>query len=174
LTLARDNFTLERASRALALCEDRAAVETLTRELVARFPTATLTTRIQLPVAGAALALRRREPARAVQLLDPVKPYDRAPSSEFWPEYLRGQAYLQLKDGRAAGAQFQDIVEHRGAAPTSALYPLAHLGLARASVATGDLVRARTAYQAFFSLWKNADSEIQPLGEARAEYARLQ
>ncbi len=67
-------------------------------------------------------------PARALELLDPVKPYDHAPASEFWPAYLRGQAYLQLKDGRAAGVQFRGHPEHRGEAPTSPLYPLAHLG----------------------------------------------
>jgi hypothetical protein len=54
------------------------------------------------------------------------------------------------------------------------LYPLAHLGVARAAALTGDVVRARTSYEQLFSLWNGADSALQPLNEARREYARLQ
>jgi hypothetical protein len=46
--------------------------------------------------------------------------------------------------------------------------------LARASAAGGDLAGARTAYQDFLALWKNADSDIPILKEAKAEYAKLQ
>jgi hypothetical protein len=126
-----------------------------------------------LPVIAAALALERREPSRALELLEPVKAYDHAPSSEFWPAFLRGQAYLRLRDGRAASAEFRSIVDRRGQAPTSALYPLAHLGLARASLIAEDPACARGAYEAFLALWKDADEAVSPLAEARAEYARL-
>jgi tetratricopeptide (TPR) repeat protein len=173
LELSRDNFTLERAARTLALCEGGGQASALARELASRFSDAALTTRIQLPVIDAALALRRGEPARAVELLDIVSPYDHAPSSEFWAPYLRGQAYLQLKDGHAAGAAFEGILRHRGEAPTSPLYPLAHLGVARAAALTGDVAGARTSYERLFSLWNDADSTLQPLNEARLEYARL-
>jgi tetratricopeptide (TPR) repeat protein len=173
LELGRDNFTIERASRALALCAVGGGAPELSVELASRFPSATLTRRIQLPVTAAALALGREEPARAIQLLDPVKPFDHAPVSEFWPSYLRGQAYLQSKDGRSAGIQFQDILDHRGVAPTSPLYPLAHLGLARAAAMAGDVDRARQAYDSFFALWNGADPTLPPLQQARAEYGRL-
>jgi tetratricopeptide (TPR) repeat protein len=172
LELSRDNFTLERANRTLAMCgADEGAG--LSGELADRFPSATVTTRIQLPVAAAAFALRRGEPARVLEILDPVKPYDWAPASELWPPYLRAQAYLSLKDGGAASAQFRAILEHRGRAPTSPLYPLAQLGLARAAALAGEVDEARTAYQGFFALWTGADSGLQPLEEARAEFARL-
>jgi tetratricopeptide (TPR) repeat protein len=173
LDLARDNFTLERASRTLALCDAGNEASRLSDELATRFSTATLTTRIQLPVTAAAVALQRREPARALELLEPVKPYDHAPASEFWPAYLRGQAYLQLKDGPAAGVQFRSILDHRGEAPTSALYPLAHLGFARAAALGGDAGGARTAYEGFLALWDDADPNLLPLKEAREEHARL-
>ena len=172
LELGRDNFTLERASRALALCAAGGASE-LSAELASRFPSATLTRRIQLPVTAAALAVGRGESARAIELLDPVKPFDHAPVSEFWPTYLRGQAYLHAKDGRSAAIQFQNILDHRGVAPTSPLYPLAHLGLARAAAMVGDVGRARQAYDSFFALWNGADPTLQPLQQARAEYGRL-
>jgi tetratricopeptide (TPR) repeat protein len=173
LGLARDNFTLERAGRALALCDASGEASRVSGELAGRFSTATLTTRIQLPVIAAAYAVRRGESARALELLDPVKPYDHAPASEFWPSYLRGQASLQSKDGRTAAAQFQSILDHRGEAPTSPLYPLAHLGLARAAALTGDIDKARKAYEDFLALWHGADAGLQPLIEARQEHARL-
>jgi hypothetical protein len=109
-----------------------------------------------------------------VKLLEPVRQYDHVPSAEFWPNYLRGLAKLGLKDGRGATAEFQQITNHRGEVPASMLLPLAHLGLARAATLAGDTAMARTVYDDFFALWKEADPALQPLNEARAEYARLQ
>jgi len=37
-----------------------------------------------------------------------------------------------------------------------------------------DTLKARTAYQDFFALWKDADPDIPVLKEAKAEYAKLQ
>lgn len=128
---------------------------------------------MSLPVTAAALALQHGEPARGLELLKPVGPYDHAPSAEFWPAYLRGQPYLQLKDGRAAGGQFQSILDHRGEVPTSMLYPLAYLGLARAATLTNDTEAAGKAYENIFTLWNEADSSLQPLKDARLERARL-
>jgi hypothetical protein len=127
-----------------------------------------------VPVIAAAHALRQGQAERAVDLLEAVKPYDRAPSAEFWPAYLRGGAYLQLNDGRAAAEQFETILRHRGEAPTSPIYPLAHLGVARAAALAGETEVARTSFEAFLSSWDGADSDILPLIEARAAYARLQ
>ena len=174
LALRRDNFTLERAGRTLALCgAERRATEILD-ELARRFPTATLTTRLHRPVILAAMALSRGDAARAVSELDPVRPFDHAPAAEFWPSYLTGLASLRMKDGRSAADAFRDIVNQRGEAPTSPLYGLAHLGLARASVQTNDQAEARKSYEAFFRLWKDADPDVPSLRQARAEYAQLQ
>ena len=71
--------------------------------------------------------------ARAIELLEPVKPYDHAPAAEFWPAYLRGVAYLGLKDGQRRRAQFQSIVDQRGAGADISAYALAQLGAARAA-----------------------------------------
>src|SRR4029077_6159821 len=94
-------------------------------------------------------------------------------AAEFWPASLRGLAYFQLKAGPAAAVQFQSIVDHRGEVPASLLYPLAHLGIARATALGNDTARARKAYEAFVALWRDADADLQPLKEARVEYARL-
>jgi eukaryotic-like serine/threonine-protein kinase len=173
LALSRDNATLERASRVLALCGAGGEALALSNDLAKRFPDATLTVRVSLPVTAAALAIQRGDPARGLELLEPVRPYDRAPSLEFWPAYLRGQVYLQLKDGQAARVQFRNILDHRGDVPGSMLYPLAHLGLARAAALTTDLETARTEYEQILTLWKDADADLQPLKDARLEQSRL-
>jgi eukaryotic-like serine/threonine-protein kinase len=54
------------------------------------------------------------------------------------------------------------------------LYPLAHLGLARALASGGDRADAHKAYLAFFVSWKDADPDLLPLKEAPLEFARLQ
>jgi hypothetical protein len=53
------------------------------------------------------------------------------------------------------------------------LYPLAHLGLARASALAGDAAKSRAAYQKFFTWWKDADSDLPILLEAKKEYEKL-
>ena len=173
LGLSRDNFTLARAARVLALCGEVAASSGLLTETAKKFPAATLTNRVLMPVAAATSALQRGDAQRTLQLLEPVRPYDRALVAEFWPEYLRGQSLLALKDGREAGAIFQSILDHRGEAPDSMLYALAHLGLARSATLVGDITRARRAYGEFLSLWKEADADLRLLQDARDELARL-
>ena len=128
---------------------------------------------MSLPVTAAAVAIGQGEPARGLALLEPVRRYDHTPSAGFWPAYLRGQAYLQLKDGRAAESEFQSIVTHRGEVPVSVLYPLAHVGLARAAMLNNETDKARKAYETFLALWSTADSDLQVLQNERLEYSRL-
>jgi hypothetical protein len=87
--------------------------------------------------------------------------------------YLRGQAFLSLKKGNEAAAEFQTIVDHRGWSALSYFYPLAQLGLARAAVLQGDTSTARKAYQDFFATWKDADADLSVLIDARKEYEKL-
>jgi hypothetical protein len=173
LALSRDNLTLERASRVLALCGAAAEASSLSSELAKRFPSATLTVHVALPVTAALLAIERADPARGVELLEPAKPYDHAASTEFWPLYVRGLAYLRLKNGPAAAVEFKGIVDHPGEVPGSILYPQARLGLARAAAMAHDTATARKQYEEVFAHWKDADPTLQPLKEARLEYSRL-
>jgi tetratricopeptide (TPR) repeat protein len=173
LGLSRDNISLERASRALTLCDAQREAATLVSELQRRYPDATLTNRVSLPVIAAVGAIRRSEWARALDILDAVSPYDHTPWSEFWPAYLRGQAHLGLKRAAEAAADFQSILDHRGESPISQLYPLARLGLARAIALGGQPEVAREAYDAFLTLWRDADAEVPLLREARLERDRL-
>ena len=88
--------------------------------------------------------------------------------------YLRGQAYLALRDGLAAEAEFKKILNHRGIVRTCETSALARLGLARAYVLQGNTSQAKAAYQDFLNLWKDADPDIPILNQAKAEYAKLQ
>jgi hypothetical protein len=171
LDWSRDNFTLERVTRTLALCGRD--VSDLTAELARRFPDATLTQRIHLRLVDAILAAGRGDTARALDRLATLVPLEVAPSAELWPGYLRGHVYLRLKDGARAGTEFQRVIERRSVSPTSVLYPLAALGAARAAALTGDAATARQQYQRLFDLWSAADPSLAPLADARREYAAL-
>jgi tetratricopeptide (TPR) repeat protein len=169
--LARNELVLTRGGLALALCGDAGQAQSLVEEVTKERPNDTLINSLSVPLVRAAIQLNRNNPAEAVQLLEPAKPYEAA--AEFWPQYLRGLAYLKLKSGNEAAAEFQKILDNRGQAPLSALYPLAHLGLARAAALTGDLSKSRKAYQDFLAIWKDADSDLPVLGEAKQEYEKL-
>jgi len=86
---------------------------------------------------------------------------------------VRAQAYLKQGNGAQATTEIREIIDHRGWYPLSPLYPLAHVGLARAAALSGDAVKARKAYQDFFALWKDADTTIPLLVAARQEYDKL-
>jgi hypothetical protein len=47
---------------------------------------------------------------------------------------------------------------------------LAHLQLGRALMMSGDQAQAKTEYDKFFSIWKDADPDIPVLIQAKAEY----
>jgi DNA-binding SARP family transcriptional activator len=55
---------------------------------------------------------------------------------------------------------------------------MAHLQLGRAYAMAGDTAKAKTAYQDFLALWKDADPDPDPdipiLKQAKAEYGKLQ
>jgi eukaryotic-like serine/threonine-protein kinase len=133
---------------------------------------------VQLPVIRAAIELQRGQSAKAVELLASASPYERA-----YPEavYLRGLAYLRLHKGVEAAAEFQKILDHKGASWASTwhfpnwglYYSISYVGLARASVLAGDTAKARRSFQDFFELWKDADQNLPILIEAKKDYAAL-
>ena len=126
----------------------------------------------------AAMALRSNEANKAVEALAPAAPYElghtnSAVTFALYPVYLRGEAYLKAKQGTAAAAEFQKILDHPGAVGNEPIGSLAHLGLGRAWTLAGGRGKAKSAYQDFFALWKNADPDVPILQQATAEYARL-
>jgi eukaryotic-like serine/threonine-protein kinase len=87
---------------------------------------------------------------------------------------VRGLADLLSHNGHESAAEFQKILDHREHRFDNQQGALARLALARAYPLSGEAAKARTAYQDFFALWKDADSDIPILKEAKAEYAKLQ
>ena len=87
---------------------------------------------------------------------------------------VRGEAYLVARQGVAAAAEFQKVIDHPGLVVNEPIGALAHLGLARAYALSHDSTRAKTEYQDFLLLWKDADPDIPILKQAKAEYVRLQ
>ena len=130
-----------------------------------------------LPTIRAAIKLHVNDPASAVEILQPVLKYDLAFSESsfdnLYPAYIRGLAYLQMRYGRLAAAEFQKLFDHPGIVGTRVTGALAHLQLARAEKMMGDQAAARKSYEDFLTLWKDADSDIPILKQAKAEYAKL-
>jgi hypothetical protein len=130
-------------------------------------------------MARSALALNSGNAQAALDALTAAAPYELGHTNEdftfaVYPVYFRGQAYLAEKNGDAAAAEFQKILDHAGVVGNEPIGALAHLGLGRACAVSGDSTKAKTAYQDFFALWKNADPDVPILKEAKAEYAKLQ
>jgi tetratricopeptide (TPR) repeat protein/predicted Ser/Thr protein kinase len=163
----------------LAICGDATHAEKLAVETSKLFPNGTIWNAVQLPEIRAAIELNRGQPVRSVELLVSAAPYERAHLATL---YLRGLAYLQLRKSAEATAEFQKIVNHKGANWASAwrypywgqFYSLAHLGLARSFALAGDTAQARKTFQDFFELWKDADADTPILQKATAEYKGLQ
>ncbi len=171
LSFEHNQVSLTRSSLALALCGEVAQAQSLVNELAKEYPHFTIVNEIWLPPTRAALELDRVNAAQAITELQAASRYEAA--GEFWPQYVRGLANLKLGKGAEAAVEFQKILASRGYAVLSPLYPLAHLGLARATVMQGDAAKARKAYEDFFALWKDADGDIPALIEAKKEYEKL-
>jgi eukaryotic-like serine/threonine-protein kinase len=170
---ARDPNAL--AAIALALASDAALAGRLADSLAKRFPEDTLVQFNYLPTIRAATALSGRNPGQAIVALQVAAPYELGEIvCLLCPVYVRGEAYLAAHQGPAAAAEFQKIIDHPGLAGNNIIGALAHLGIGRAYALSGDTAKARTAYQDFLTLWKDADPDIPILKEAKAEYAKLQ
>ena len=132
-----------------------------------------------LPTIKAAIELNGNNSAQAVVFLEAAAPYELGDPPQLqlgtmYPVYIRGQAQLMAHSGAAAATEFQKFLDHRGITLNFPLGALAHLGLARAYALSGDTAKAKTAYNDFFALWKDADPDIPILVTAKAEYAKLQ
>jgi eukaryotic-like serine/threonine-protein kinase len=174
------------AALALARAGHTAGAEKLAAELDKAFPLDTLVQRYWLPTIRAAVALERKDPNGAVELLKEPSAIEIGTPCivvVLAPVYVRGEAYLALGDGQRAAKEFQKFIDHRGVVGNRLWGALARLGLARAYAlqarsAQGpeaDAARAKTraSYNDFLTLWKDADPDIPILKQAKAEYAKL-
>ncbi len=161
---------------ALAQTGDTARSRKLIDAISQDFPDDTLLHAVAFPSVLALNHLGQNKPAEAVAALESARKYElgtQGPGANFGPLYIRGVAYLRLKDGSKAIAEFQKILDHRAAGSTSHFYTLSQLNLGRAYTLQGDSAKARAAYQDFFAAWKDADPDVPILLQAKSEYAKL-
>jgi eukaryotic-like serine/threonine-protein kinase len=166
------------AALTLARIGDARRAQALAEELEKDYPTNTLLKVYWLPSIHAAAEISKGNPSQAIVGLEATTPYELGLAGTFinylYPAYVRGQAYLLAHNGAAAAVEFQKLLDHKGMVQNFVTGSLAHLQLGRAYAIAGDTAKAKAAYQDFFTLWKEADTEIPILKQAKAEYAKLQ
>lgn len=164
---------------ALALAGDFSQAARLSDDLRKKFPADTIVQSDYLPMIRGAASLRGGDASGAIEALATAEPYEFGQTNTsftfaLYPVYLRGEAYLAAKQGAAAQAEFQKILNHYGVIGNQPIGALAHLGLARSYALQGNFPKARVAYSDFLNMWKNADPDIPLLKEAKLESDRLQ
>jgi eukaryotic-like serine/threonine-protein kinase len=162
-----------------ALIASRAGNEKRTHEFLEQldhdYPLATFNIGVYSPMARTTLAVAHGSSAAEItNLMEPTLPYEFGEVADLLPIYVRGASYLQIGSGKEAEQEFQRILDHHGVDAVTTLYPLSQLGLARCYALLGRKVDSRRAYEAFFSLWKDADRDLPILIKARREYQELQ
>jgi len=176
LASGRDVKTLAALAFARAGFTKRA--QTMADEIARENPSNTPLNYYWLPTIRAAVELNLNHPQKSVELLQVSTSYELGsppsrPQATMYPAFVRGEAYLRLKDGAKAAREFQKLIDHPGCVLNYPLGALAHLGLGRAYALAGETTKARSAYRDFFALWKDADPDIAILRQAKAEYVSL-
>jgi eukaryotic-like serine/threonine-protein kinase len=166
------------AALASARAGDALTAERLAATLQEQYPHNTVLRRYWVPTIQAAVGIGRNHPADARERLGSVSPYELGSPPPFglatlYPVYLRGEAFLREGNGREAVAAFGTLIARRGLVLNFPLAALARLQTARGYRLLGDVQAARSAYDAFLSLWGTADPDVPVLREARAERSRL-
>src|SRR6201987_1314789 len=160
---------------ALAMVGDKERAVEFADAMKSRFPQDTVVQFNYVPTIYAQIALFDGAAARAIEFLRAATPYELglAASSNYstymYPVYVRGQAYLAAHQGALAAVEFQKILDWPGAVSNEPIGALAPLGLASARAMNNEPAEARTSYNNFLSLWKNADSGFPFLSAVQAE-----
>ncbi|MBL8294152.1 MAG: protein kinase [Bryobacterales bacterium] len=182
LELSRSRDVEYAAGLALALSGSSARSEALSGELAKRFPEDTFVKFTYAPVLRALASRGNGKFADSVERLEITRPYEFAVNGLNFPylflgglhsAYVRGQAFAGARRYAEAAAEFQKILDHRGLVALDPIGALAHLQLGRVFVLSGDKIKAKAAYEAFLAIWREADSDLPILRNAKAEYARL-
>lgn len=177
-TPSGDDQALIAAGRLLAMRGDARSAIGIADGWMKRSPTDNYVNNVFAPAIRAEVEISQGNPAKAINLLQAASAYEFGWKAKYLPNYVRGRAYLSARRGTEAAAEFEKILAHRGvslAGSTASLqYSLSYLQLARARAMSGDAASARSAYQKFLNLWKDADPDVPVLKEASAELAKLQ
>jgi serine/threonine protein kinase len=161
-----------------AFAGNQSRAQLLADELARKFPENTLVQMNYLPAIRGQIAINSGNPVRAIELLEPAREYELGQPAQavlinLYPVFVRGQAYLAARNGAAAAAEFHEILNQPGMVLNEPIAALARLELARAYSLEGSQDKARSSYQDFLTLWKDADADVPILQQAKAEYAKL-
>ncbi|HXZ41257.1 MAG TPA: protein kinase, partial [Terriglobales bacterium] len=160
------------AALTLARVGDVPRAKTMAEELEKNYSTNAMLKLYWLPTVNAAVEVSEGNSSQALMDLEAAAPYEVGQGQMFinylYPAYVRGQAYLLARNGTAAAAEFQKLLDHRGIVLNFVTGSLAHLQTGRAYAMAGDPAKAKAEYQDFFNIWKDADSDIPILKEAKA------
>ena len=174
LKLTSSILTDSYAALVLALTHDDARAKQVADDVSKRYPDATSVQKIADPIVRGMLELNRGNSDRALEIMKTTEPYDQGKIASMLTAYLRAIGELRAKKPADAAADFQKILDHRSAIGDDPSYALSYLGLARAKAIAGDAAAAKTAYQNFLAFWKDADTDLPVMKQAKAEYAALQ
>jgi serine/threonine protein kinase/Flp pilus assembly protein TadD len=173
------------AATALARAGDLPAAQKQLDDLKKEFPLDTLIQNYWVPVIRAQIELHKGHTALALDLLQSAQPHELALNTPLMcAAYIRGRVHFAAGNATAAAEDFQKLLDHCALIQTNVIGVLAHLYLGRAralearslpgAAADNAKAQARTAYQDFLTLWKDADPDIPVLRAAKSEYAKLQ
>jgi serine/threonine protein kinase/Tfp pilus assembly protein PilF len=170
------------AALALGLARDISRSNALADDLDKRFPEDTFVRFTYLPVLRGLSALNRGRPAESVERLQTALRYEGAVNGlnlklylgGLHSAYVRGMSLAAERRYADAIAEFQKILDHRGIVHADPIGALASLQLGRTFALAGDKVNAARAYRDVLALWKDADSGVPIVAQAKVEYARLQ
>jgi serine/threonine protein kinase/tetratricopeptide (TPR) repeat protein len=170
LKLSQTPTTLTAAADVFARTGDEAKAEKLLAQAAGERPEDQLIQLIYGPMIHAVIAMNHHDAEKAMELMKPGERFAGA-NPEFM--YTQGSALLMAGQSAEAAQLFQRVISLKSAIPQDLFVGLSQLGLARAYAAQGDHVKARTAYQDFLGVWKNADADLPLLKQAQVEYAKL-
>ena len=160
---------LWRCAEAFAYAGDLPRAEALEAKLDRMAPEDTIQQNVFLPLIRSVVERQRGNAAKAADLLAIAEQYDYSLDVN----YQRAQAYLATGDSAKAVAELQKILDERGAGWWQVYAPLAQVGIARAHAMEGNSEETRKAYDVFFTTWKDADSDIPILRQAKTDYKKL-
>jgi len=173
MNVFRGEMGLSTAAMVYAACGDSGRAQSMIDDARKTSPKNTVLATIITPMVRAEIERNRGNNDEALRILEPIRTYDFGEAAGLSNLYLRGLLYLQQRRANEATAEFKKIIDSSGVEAFSPVHALAHLGVARAAVLSGDQAAARKAYQDFFALWKDADADLPALVAARKEYEQL-
>ena len=171
LKMVRSQDTLMSAAFTMAVLGENARALALSDEAVKQNPDSSMMRLVFGPEVKAIVEIKQGHGAKALELLESARPYEKGGIET---QFVRGMAYRAANRPADAAREFEWAIEHKYLNSFSYLRSFAYLEAARAYVAAGDPGKARAKYQDLFALWKDADPDLAPLKQAKAEYAKLQ